>query len=162
MKRKERQYAKKFDLYYPNDSYAGYVIFDGIYSKIFDENNNLLFEVLGRFPPKQRKNKDNYEWIDKIIELGLEDCRKRFILYVASRYLINVKGLDDEKVIDILREFYYKKGGGKIYDSWLRSVIKGVREKKLLPWSLDKIKNKDKELYNMIINKIKNDAITQK
>jgi len=141
----------KYNLYYPDESYAGYVIFDGVYSRIFDQDNNLLFEILGRFPPKVKNMKNDYNWIEKVFESGLEDCRKRFILYVGSRYLVKVKGLDEEKAIEILREFYYKKGGGKIYDSWLRSVVKGVREKKLLPWSLERIKNKDRELYEMIM-----------
>jgi len=140
-------------LHYPDDTPAGYVEFDGKISKVYNEKGELIFEVEGFFPPKPRKV--NYEWIDKVLEKGLPDARKRFILYVASRYLVNVKGLSEEEAIKRLEEFYYKGGGGKVYESWLKSVIKGVKSKGLLPWSLKRIEERDKEMY-MLISKILN------
>ena len=144
---------KRFTLSYPDGSYAGYVIFDGKYSKVYDENGELLFEVEGIFPPVRRKV--NYQWIEKILEKGLPDCRKRFILYVASRYLVNVKGLDENTAVEELKEFY-NKYGGKVYESWIKSVVRGVKAKKLMPWSLKRIEEKDKEMYE-IISKILNE-----
>ncbi len=142
--------VKKFKLYYPDNSIAGYIEFDGVVSRIYDNEGELLFEVKGVFPPKPMSGPD-YSWIEKVIEEGMEDARKRFILYVASRYLVNIKGLSDEDAIKELKEFYSKKGGGKVYESWLRSVIRGVKSKKLLPWSLKRIEEKDKDLYNNIM-----------
>ncbi|QIW23495.1 DNA primase noncatalytic subunit PriX [Sulfolobus sp. S-194] len=138
----------KIFLHYPDDTPAGYVIFDGKTSKVYDENGNLLFEVEGIFPPKLRKI--NYEWVDKVLDEGLEDARKRFILYVGSRYLVNIKGLSEDEAIKRLEDFYYKKGGGKIYESWLKSVLRGVKNKGLKPWSLKRIQEKDKEMYSLI------------
>jgi hypothetical protein len=37
-----------------------------------------------------------YEWVEKIIEEGFPDGRKRLMLYVLSAYLINVKRLSEE------------------------------------------------------------------
>lgn len=149
---------RTFKLYYPDDSEGGYVIYDGIYSKIYDNSSKLLFEVMGRFPPKPITKVD-YSWIDEILKEGLEDCRKRFILFIGSRYLVNIKGLSEDNTINILKEFYYKKGGGKIYDSWLKSVINGVKTKKLLPWSLKRVELKDKELFEQIMKVLKNKNI---
>lgn len=141
-------------LHYPDDMPAGYVEYaDGV-SKVYDENNNFLFQIEGVFPLKPQKSLD-YSWIDKVLERGLQDSRKRFILYVASRYLINVKGLSEEEAVNLLKEFYYKTPSGKIYESWLKSVVRGVKNKNLLPWSLKKIEEKDKEMYNEIIKALK-------
>ncbi|MEJ2776468.1 DNA primase noncatalytic subunit PriX [Sulfolobaceae archaeon RB850M] len=144
----EKRKVRRILLHYPDDTPAGYVEFDGKFSRVYDENGNLLFEVEGIFPPVKKKVK--YEWIDKILEKGLPDARKRFILYVASRYLVNVKGLNDDEALKKLEDFYYKSGGGKVYESWIRSVLRGVKAKKLLPWSLKKIQEKDKEMYELI------------
>ena len=143
----------RYTLSYPDGSYAGYVVFDGKYSKVYDEKGEILFEVEGVFPPVRRKI--NYQWVEKVLEKGLPDCRKRFILYVASRYLVNVKGLEEDRAVEELEEFY-SKSGGKVYESWLKSVVRGVKVKKLLPWSLKRIEEKDKEMYE-IITKILNE-----
>ena len=55
----------------------------------------------------------------------MEDGRKRFILYVASRYLVNIKGLSEEQAVEALNEFAQRKGSGKVYESWLRNVVRG-------------------------------------
>gem|GEM_PF-292443 len=137
---------KKFEitLHYPDETPAGKVEYiDGI-SRVFNEKREFLFEVEGIFPPRPRTS--SMEWIDKVLEKGLKDGRKRFILYVASRYLLNVKGLTEEETVERLKEFYYK-GGGRVYDTWLRSVVRGVKTKGLRPPSLRTLELKDKELY---------------
>ncbi|MDT7901581.1 MAG: DNA primase noncatalytic subunit PriX [Acidianus sp.] len=138
----------KIILRYPDDTPAGYVIYQDGTSKVYDEDGNLLFEVEGVFPPIP--SKVNYSWIDTILEKGLPDGRKRFILYVASRYLVNVKNLNEDEALEKLKEFYYKTGSGKVYDAWIRSVIKGVKTKGLRPPSLKKLQEKDPELYEEI------------
>ena len=104
---------------------------------------------------RKRESSSKYKWIEKIIERGLPDGRKRFILYVLSSYLVNVLSLGDNEAFERLREFIDNSCRNfnnceKIYDSWLRGDIKRVREKKLLPSSLNKIKEKDSELYSIL------------
>jgi len=43
--------------------------------------------------------------VEKIIEKGLPDGRKRFILYVLSAYLVNVKRLSEEEALQVVQEF---------------------------------------------------------
>nr|4WYH_A Chain A, Uncharacterized protein [Saccharolobus solfataricus P2] len=124
-------------------------------SSIYDNEGNFLFKVEGKFPPQPKKSSD-YSWIEKVLEMGLQDSRKRFILYVASRYLVNVKGVNEDEALQTLKEFYYKLQSGKVYESWLKSVINGVKKKGLLPWSLKRIEERDKEMYNEIIRVLKN------
>lgn len=59
------------------------------------------------------------------------------VSYSSSRFqypLVNVKGLSDEEVLDACREFIENSRGNhgackKVYDSWIRSVIKSARER---------------------------------
>jgi hypothetical protein len=135
-------------LYYPDGEPAGRAVFDGSSTIVYDRDGKLLFVVEGPFPPRPRKA--NYDWIDKVLNRGLEDGRKRFILYVASRYLVNVKGLSEDKAVEALSEFAKKKGSGKVYESWIRSVVRGVKAKKLMPWSLKRLEERDPELYKVV------------
>ncbi|EWG07983.1 MAG: hypothetical protein ASUL_03029 [Candidatus Aramenus sulfurataquae] len=143
----------RFVLEYPDDSPGGYVEYDGVFSKVYNEKGEFLFQVTGVFPPKVATK--DYSWIEKVLERGLQDGRKRFILYVASRYLVNVKKYDEDTAIEKMKEFYYKNGAGKVYDAWLRSVVRGVKEKRLYPPSLRAIQEKDKELFEEINKALK-------
>ena len=95
------------------------------------------------------------EWIERVLEAGLPDGRKRFILYAASRYLVNTRGLSEDETLEALRGFLEAScrnhgNCGRVYDSWLRSVIRGVRAKGLRPPSLEHIRLRDPELYELI------------
>ncbi|EZQ02021.1 DNA primase noncatalytic subunit PriX [Candidatus Acidianus copahuensis] len=140
---------KRTILHYPDDTNAGYTELEDGITRVFNENDEFLFEVDGIFPPRQRKA--NYDWVEKVLDKGLNDGRKRFILYVASRYLVNVKGLNEEEAVKELEDFYYKTGNGKIYDTWLRSVVRGVKTKGFMPPSLKKLQEKDPKLYEEIV-----------
>ncbi|WP_338600719.1 DNA primase noncatalytic subunit PriX [Sulfolobus tengchongensis] len=150
----EEKKSKRILVHYPDDTPAGYIEYANGISVIYNNEGELLFRVRGKFPPPPHKSSD-YSWIDKVLEKGLQDSRKRFILYVASRYLVNVKGVSEEEAINLLKEFYYKSQSGKVYESWLKSVIRGVKNKGLLPWSLKRIEERDKEMYNEIMKVLK-------
>ncbi len=146
--------VRRIILHYPDDTPAGHIEYADGFSSIYDNEGNFLFKVEGKFPPPPKKSSD-YSWIEKVLEKGLQDSRKRFILYVASRYLVNVKGIDEDVALNILKEFYYKLQSGKVYESWLKSVLNGVKKKGLLPWSLKRIEERDKEMYNEIMKALK-------
>jgi hypothetical protein len=96
-----------------------------------------------------------YEWVEKIIEKGLPDGRKRFILYVLSAYLVNVKRLSEEEAMQVVQEFLENScrnhnNCGKVYESFIRGDLQRVRSKGLKPVNLEKLKEKDPELYSLI------------
>ncbi len=103
----------------------------------------------------KRRLMERYSWIDKIIERGVPDGRSRLILYVVSRYLVNVKGLsveDAERVIGEFIENSCRNHGdcSKIYNSWIRNVLRKVADGGWLPWSLERIREQDPELYAIV------------
>lgn len=133
-------------LVFPDGTLAGKVEIIGGDAYLYDREGKLIVVVPDGLPSSTSRD---YRWIDRILERGIPDGRKRFILYVASRYLANVRGVDEQEAVRIMREFY-TKSGGSIYDAWLRSVYRGVKLRKLLPWSLKKIKENMPDIYKSI------------
>jgi len=110
--------------------------------------------VEGQVPSTARRPR-RYEWVEKIIEKGLPDGRKRFILYVLSAYLVNVKRLSEEEAIQVVQEFLDNScrnhgNCGKIYESFIRGDLQRVRSKGLKPVSLEKLREKDPDLHALV------------
>ncbi len=102
---------------------------------------------------------ERYKWVEELIENGVPDGRSRLILYIISRYLINVKGLDPEDALVIVEEFIENScrnhgNCGKIYRSWIRNVLRHVKDGGWLPWKLETLKNRDPELYAIVTSVI--------
>jgi len=96
-----------------------------------------------------------YDWVERVIERGLPDGRKRFILHVLSAYLANIKGLHEEEALRVIQEFLDNScrnynNCGKIYESFIRGGLRRVKSKMLKPVSLNKLREKDPELYSLI------------
>jgi len=97
----------------------------------------------------------NYDWIELLLKKGVPDGRRRLILYVVSRYLVNVKGLSEEDAIAEVKDFLRKScenynNCSKVYDSWIRNVINRVKSGGWKPWTLEKLKEKDPQLYSAV------------
>lgn len=95
---------------------------------------------------------ERYSWVEELIRRGVPDGRSRLILYIVSRYLVNVKGLDPESAVHVVEEFIENScrnhgNCGKIYRSWIRNVLRHVKEGGWLPWKLETLKERDPELY---------------
>ncbi|MEM4977295.1 MAG: DNA primase noncatalytic subunit PriX, partial [Desulfurococcaceae archaeon] len=74
-------------------------------------------------------------WIERILETGLRDGRKRFIVWCAAPYLASKvrEGLmTEQEAVQKLLEFTTKAGEGKIRESqlraWLRWALKNSRK----------------------------------
>jgi len=97
----------------------------------------------------------SYGWIEGILETGLPDGRKRFILWIASRYLVNVKRLSIEEALEELNRFLDKScenygNCSKVYPSWIRSVLRAVKDRGYKPPSLRTLRTKHPDLYQLI------------
>ena len=93
--------------------------------------------------------------VKKVIEKELPDGRKRFMLYVLSAYLVNVKRLSEEEAIQLVQEFLENScrnynNCDKVYESFIREGLQRVKSKGLKPISLEKLREKDPDLYSMI------------
>ncbi|WP_232502345.1 DNA primase noncatalytic subunit PriX [Aeropyrum camini] len=108
--------------------------------------------------PKRRSpgtGQGRYAWVEAVLRSGVPDGRSRLILYVISRYLVNVKGLEPGEAEAVIEEFLRvccERHGNcrKIYKSWIRNVLRRVKEGGWRPWTLERIKSEDPELYSII------------
>ncbi len=103
----------------------------------------------------ERDRRERYRWVQKIIDSGVPDGRARLILYIISRYLMNVLRLsleDAEREVKIFLDNSCSKYGkcGGIYKSWIRSVLRGVARGGWKPKSLEKLKTEDPQLYETV------------
>jgi hypothetical protein len=93
--------------------------------------------------------------MEKVIEKGFPDGRKRFIFYVLSAYVVSAKGLGKEKALQVMQEFIKEscRNHGnckKICKSFIREDLRRVKSKGLRPVSLERLREKDPELYSLI------------
>ncbi|MEM4452897.1 MAG: DNA primase noncatalytic subunit PriX, partial [Thermosphaera sp.] len=102
--------------------------------KPLDPSNIKLVKIVApqTIKPKIITHTKSKQWIWRIIENGLPDGRKRFILYVLVPYLVNVAGKSEEDVVEICRTFLDNScrnhgNCSKVYDSWIRSVVRSSR-----------------------------------
>jgi hypothetical protein len=102
------------------------------------------------------RNTNSYRWVERVIESGLPDGRQRFILYVLSAYLVNIKNLGIEEAHQIVKKFIENScknfnNCSKVYDSFILGDLKRVKEKGLKPASMKTIQEKDPQLYSIIM-----------
>ena len=105
--------------------------------------------------PFARRSKSKWGWIEAVLRSGLPDGRKRFILYIASRYLVNVKGYSMDEALEVLQGFLDAScrnygNCGRVYQSWLRSVLNGVKAGGYMPWSLNTLRDRDRDLHRIV------------
>ena len=107
----------------------------------------------------QRRGGANYDWVERLLERGVPDGRHRLILYVVSRYLVNVKGLDEKEAAAGVADFVQRScrnfgNCAKVYESWIRNVVSKVKAGGWKPWTLERLKEKDPQLYSTVIDVI--------
>ena len=97
------------------------------------------------------------KWIEKgILETPLPDHRKYIIWRILSPYLLNVKKLPKEEAYSVMKEWYDKCDNiEKLSFNPKIKVKDGLRgaSKAYFPISMEKLKEENKALYNLIVKK---------
>ena len=102
-----------------------------------------------------RRSHNRIDWIEDIIEKGLEDGRKRILALAIIPYLINVLRLEDEEALERVREFLDAscKSYGRcdeISEKWILYEIKRIRSRGYGPIRFEKLIEDHKDLYELI------------
>jgi len=104
-------------------------------------------------------NINYYEWIEKLLETGIEDCRKTCVGLILAPYLIHVKGLSFETSRQIIKNWLQKCDSlrklDRGFDSRIRDALRSSQRKQIPPMSRQKIKldNTYETLHNILSNK---------
>ncbi len=106
---------------------------------------------------RMHKAPRSYGWIEKVLRRGLPDGRRRFMLYIASKYLVNTLRLGEDEAVEILMDFAERsekrpdfRGSGKIYRAEAKSFVRSARSYGKDPPGLRTVAEKDPELYKLI------------
>jgi len=104
-----------------------------------------------------------FKWVERVIERGLPDGRHRFILYVLSAYLVNVKKLSERDAYQVVKEFIENScrnfsNCSKVYDSFILGDLRRVKSKGVKPLTLKRIRERDPELYEILSNALHADS----
>jgi len=134
---------------------------DDIETVLPEEEPTRVEVVRMRLPPRRGED-GRWGWMEKVVERGLPDGRRRFIWRVLSRYLRLVRNVDEETCVEVCREFVEascRNWGNcdKIYDSTLREFCHAATKpanvcggEPCRPWRLETICEKDPELCQSI------------
>ncbi|MEM3974760.1 MAG: DNA primase noncatalytic subunit PriX [Ignisphaera sp.] len=125
--------------------------------KPLDPSNVRLVKVVVPQVVKPRvitQTRSQKSWIWRVVDSGLPDGRKRFMFHVLIPYLVSI-GKDDGEILDICRTFIENscRNHGKcdkVYESWIRSVIRSAKTHGFRGFGLSKLREKDPELYSYI------------
>ncbi len=126
---------------------------------------NEIDQLIIRCSIEQQNRKQNpnnnfdskyYEWIDKLLETGIEDCRKLVTDLILSRYLVKVKGLSFEESFNLIKQWLDKCDKIRKLDSnftyRINLAIKYAHSKQYGPMSREKIKSNHSNLYSILVN----------
>ena len=116
-------------------------------------------EILINNHHKQNQNKyesDNIDWIEKLLDIPIEDYRKKTIDLILVPYFILVKKLSNEETISKITEWLQKCDSlsGRRLDFDIRSkinaAIKETNKKQIPPMKKSTLKNNYQYLYSLI------------
>jgi hypothetical protein len=110
---------------------------------------------------KNQQPINTIKWIEKgIIDHPLSDHRKYIIWRILSPYLLNVKKLPKEEAYSVMKEWLDKCNESEELNFnpkiKIKNGLKGA-SKGYFPISIDKLKEENKSLYDLILNKIEYD-----
>lgn len=135
------------------------------YAWLIDESNRLKNrsfkdqKSLGLNKNLNNSNNASYTiyWIEKLLKTAIDDGRKRILLYILPRYLINTKMLSYGEARDILTKWLVKcdeiEGLDPKTDYILDNCLDYAYRNKIKPMGLERIKNDHIDLYNILIQK---------
>lgn len=107
-------------------------------------------EVLQYVPsPKPRTNK-GYLYVEDLLAHPVTDGRHRLTWLVLAPYLVNVKKLDDEAAIEIIRTFVQAAGETSAMRRFIEYNVRRARRNGLLPPTLTTLKAEHPDLYYLL------------
>ncbi|BCS90846.1 MAG: hypothetical protein ARM1_0303 [Candidatus Micrarchaeota archaeon] len=87
---------------------------------------------------KSVKGKGSIEWIERLLNIPIPDGRHRVVNLILAPYLVNVKALDIEEAVSIIRDYIERckaLNNTSITESYIRYQCKYAKQKGLKPLS---------------------------
>ena len=81
---------------------------------------------------------------------GIEDGKKRIIMYWLAPYLVNIKGMTKEEAVGVIMEWLSRQDGQRVPHYWVRAEVESVARKGIRPWRRDKVFEKDPQIKEIL------------
>jgi hypothetical protein len=118
-------------------------------------------ELIKQHRKKHGNAVNDIKWIEKLLETPISDYRKNAINLILAPYLINIKKLPYTDAFDIIKDWLNKCDSLRRLDSNFNSRVKSALEdaiqKGIPPMSLARLREKNRELYDMLSMKMNSD-----
>lgn len=91
-----------------------------------------------------------YAWIERLLATPIGDVRHRSVNLIFAPYLVNVKGMDEESAVRVIRDYIERckkiNPNTKITESYIRYQCRYAKNKGMRPLSLTKARDLLKEV----------------
>jgi hypothetical protein len=132
--------------------------------KITDQennNNNYNYKKKEKHYNNQNRysNSNHIEWIEKVLQIPIEDGRKKTIELILVPYLILIKKLSNEETYQVINEWLQKCDLIRKLDfdkkTRINFAIKDTERKQISPMRITTLKTNYKDLYLLFVQKEK-------
>lgn len=130
-------------------------------------SHEILVRLLDTNLPKPKPakrvapKKEGYEWIEKLMQHPVADGRHRLLWHVIAPYLMNVLKLDYDEAFQRAMDYFNRCNEVRRLDpspvqfrSQIKANLRHFQKDSFGPWRLETIKEKDPQLYEIIMNAI--------
>ena len=117
-------------------------------------------EQIKKYRQKHGDDVNDIKWIEILLETPISDYRKNAINLILAPYLINIKKLPYTDAFNIIKDWLNKCDSLRRLDSnfnyRLKSALEDAIQKGIPSMSLAKLREKNKELYDLLSGRMNN------
>jgi hypothetical protein len=131
------------------------VVMGMVVNKKFLEQEKEKEKERGNAGGTDGSNNNTSWWIECLLQIGIDDFRKRAVSLILVPYLLHKKRLPEDQITDIIRDWlvnkcYPEKRLDFKPDSRIRDAIYYSKQSKILHMKFDTLKEQNPTLYHRI------------
>ncbi len=111
---------------------------------------NLRDAVLRYIPPQRARSTKGYLYVEELIRNPVTDGRHRLTWLVLAPYLVNVKRLEDDEAVEVIRNFVSRTGETRAMKRFIEYNVKRSKRNGLMPPTLYTLKTQHADLYSLL------------
>ena len=107
-----------------------------------------LLEIIRMSQPRRKGTPRFYR--NLLEATGIEDGKRRIIMYWLAPYLVTIHGMTKEEAINTILEWLTRQDGKRVPAYWVRAEVESVARKGLKPWKREKVFRIDPQLKEIL------------
>ena len=111
---------------------------------------NLRDGVAQYIPPPKAKSTRGYLYVEELMKNPVSDGRHRLTWLVLAPYLVNVRKLEEQEAVEVIRNFVSRTGETKAMKRFIEYNVKRARRTGLMPPTISKLQSDHSDLYSLL------------